>query len=246
LDALPGEFRTTGWRLSWTMAAGGEQDDVALNGVMMAGMSLEALDAVVWEGLGTGHPMEPVEAVTQALRQLALAGAEATQKDCYRNRRRCSVVHGGGEADLPASAGQERPNRRQGDSASDPMLASGTAGRAGAEPSGSKACGDSVRPSATAALRAQWLAPLIEELGDVLASEGTDEVQQRMSRRHMAPDNTLVITRELLGGDLDDARRTVADHLGTPSNRTARKLTEAAARYAAELAGDRSAGGAGG
>jgi uncharacterized protein (DUF1330 family) len=31
------------------------------------------------------------------------------------------------------------------------MLASGTAGRAGTEPSGSKACGDSVRPSATAA-----------------------------------------------------------------------------------------------
>ncbi|MFH8385464.1 nucleotidyl transferase AbiEii/AbiGii toxin family protein [Kitasatospora sp. NPDC018058] len=92
------------------------------------------------------------------------------------------------------------------------------------------------------ALRAQWLAPLIEELRDVLASEGMDEVQQRMSRRHMAPDNTLVITRELSGGDLDDARRTVADHLGTQSNRTNCKLAEAAARYATELAGGRSAG----
>ncbi|MFJ7279061.1 nucleotidyl transferase AbiEii/AbiGii toxin family protein [Kitasatospora sp. NPDC098663] len=90
------------------------------------------------------------------------------------------------------------------------------------------------------ALRAQWLAPLIEELREVLAREGMDEVQLRMSRQHMAPDNSLVITRELLGGDLEgnleDARRAVAAHLGDKPDRKGRKLAEAAARYAAELA----------
>ncbi|MFJ8475908.1 hypothetical protein [Kitasatospora sp. NPDC094011] len=78
----------------------------------------------------------------------------------------------------------------------------------------------------------------------MLAKEGTAAVQQWMSLRHMAPDNTHVITRELLDGDLDGARRTVADHPGTRSARparmawAARKLAEAAARYADELAGD--------
>ncbi|MFD8708043.1 nucleotidyl transferase AbiEii/AbiGii toxin family protein [Kitasatospora sp. NPDC059648] len=95
------------------------------------------------------------------------------------------------------------------------------------------------------ALRARWLAPLTEELRDVLASEGMDEVQQRMSRRHMAPDNTLVITCELLGGDLGGACRAVADHLDNCSNRNTRELVEAADRYVAELAGDGPAGGAG-
>ncbi|WBP92092.1 hypothetical protein [Kitasatospora cathayae] len=54
-----------------------------MNGVTMAGMSLEALDAVVWEGLETGHPTDPVEVIPRTLRQLALAGAEATEEDCY-------------------------------------------------------------------------------------------------------------------------------------------------------------------
>ncbi|MFJ4185220.1 hypothetical protein [Kitasatospora sp. NPDC089509] len=45
----------------------------------MVGMSLAALDAVVWDGLATAHPSQPVEAVPQALRQLALAGEEATE-----------------------------------------------------------------------------------------------------------------------------------------------------------------------
>ncbi|MFE5584062.1 hypothetical protein [Kitasatospora sp. NPDC056531] len=65
------------------MAADGGQSKVLVNGVMMAGNSLEALDAVVWEGLETGHPMDPVEVIPQTLRQLALAGAEATEEDCY-------------------------------------------------------------------------------------------------------------------------------------------------------------------
>ncbi|MFD7588298.1 nucleotidyl transferase AbiEii/AbiGii toxin family protein [Kitasatospora sp. NPDC059811] len=90
------------------------------------------------------------------------------------------------------------------------------------------------------ALRAQWLAPLIEELREVLAREGMDEVQLRMSRQHTAADNSLVITRELLrgglGGTLEDARRAVAAHLGDKPDRKTRKLAEAAARYAAELA----------
>ncbi|MFE7530524.1 hypothetical protein ACFU7Y_33125 [Kitasatospora sp. NPDC057542] len=54
-----------------------------------------------------------------------------------------------------------------------------------------------------------------------------------------------MITRELPSGDLDRAHRTVADHLGSRSERTTRQLTEAATRYAAELADDDRAGGAG-
>ncbi|MFF2076769.1 nucleotidyl transferase AbiEii/AbiGii toxin family protein [Kitasatospora sp. NPDC058162] len=88
------------------------------------------------------------------------------------------------------------------------------------------------------ALRAQWLAPLIGELREVLAREGMDEVQQRMSGRRMLPDNTLVVTCELLGGDLDGAERVVADHLDARPDRTTRLLVEAAARYAGELTGD--------
>ncbi|MFI7129950.1 Rid family hydrolase [Nonomuraea sp. NPDC050153] len=47
-------------------------------------------------------------------------------------------------------AGQERPIRRQGGPAPGSVIASGTAGRAGTESRGSKACGDSVRPSLVA------------------------------------------------------------------------------------------------
>ncbi|MFJ2191933.1 nucleotidyl transferase AbiEii/AbiGii toxin family protein [Kitasatospora sp. NPDC087861] len=96
------------------------------------------------------------------------------------------------------------------------------------------------------ALRALWLAPVTEELRETLARAGMDEVQQRMSRRHMPPDNTLVITSELLNGDLNTAHRTVAGHLGTESDRTTRQLAEAAARYTAELADDRRTDGTGG
>ncbi|MBO1414723.1 nucleotidyl transferase AbiEii/AbiGii toxin family protein [Streptomyces sp. FH025] len=90
------------------------------------------------------------------------------------------------------------------------------------------------------ALHALWLAPLIEELRQTLTAEGMDEVQQRMSGRHLLPVNALVVTRELLGGDLRAADRIVADHLadrlGSQSNRKIRQLTEAADRFAEELA----------
>ena len=56
----------------------------------------------------------------------------------------------GGEAGFPAVAGRERRIGRG--SASGRVTASGTAGRAGTEPSGSKACGDPVRPAGRAAL----------------------------------------------------------------------------------------------
>ncbi|GAA0703471.1 hypothetical protein GCM10010193_67950 [Kitasatospora atroaurantiaca] len=65
------------------MTAGDKQDDVAVDGMTMTGMSLEALDAVVWDGLETGRPIDPVEDVPRTLRRLALAGAEATEEDCY-------------------------------------------------------------------------------------------------------------------------------------------------------------------
>ncbi|MFE5485366.1 hypothetical protein [Streptomyces sp. NPDC056527] len=58
------------------------QDDVVVNEAVVTGMLLEALDAVVWDGLETGHPTDPVEHVSRALRRLALAGAQATAGDC--------------------------------------------------------------------------------------------------------------------------------------------------------------------
>ncbi|MFE4516115.1 nucleotidyl transferase AbiEii/AbiGii toxin family protein [Kitasatospora sp. NPDC056783] len=95
------------------------------------------------------------------------------------------------------------------------------------------------------ALRAQWLAPLVEDLRKVLALDGMAEVQRWMDRRHMLPENTLVVTRELLGVGLEEARRIVFAHLDGEPERLTRRLAEAAARYAAEFEGDRPAGGAG-
>jgi hypothetical protein len=89
---------------------------------------------------------------------------------------------------------------------------------------------------------------MTEELREVLADEGMAEVQERFRSQYVAPENSLVITRELLGGDLDGARRTIGDHLvrslGDAAERRTRKLAEAAARYAAELDGGSPAGGA--
>lgn len=53
-----------------------------VDGMTVTGISLEALDAVVWEGLEKGHSIHAVEDVPRALRQLALAGAEAREEDC--------------------------------------------------------------------------------------------------------------------------------------------------------------------
>ncbi|WP_406179802.1 hypothetical protein [Streptomyces sp. NBC_01006] len=50
---------------------------------VVTGMSRAALDAVVWDGLETISPMDPVEDVPRALRRLLAAGAEAVEEDCY-------------------------------------------------------------------------------------------------------------------------------------------------------------------
>ncbi|MFC8827665.1 HEAT repeat domain-containing protein [Streptomyces sp. NPDC057137] len=60
----------------------------------MAGMSLAALDAVVWVGLETAHPLYPVEVVPRTLRRLALAGAEATEEDCHPLHDCLTAWHG--------------------------------------------------------------------------------------------------------------------------------------------------------
>ncbi|MFC5664268.1 nucleotidyl transferase AbiEii/AbiGii toxin family protein [Kitasatospora misakiensis] len=96
------------------------------------------------------------------------------------------------------------------------------------------------------ALRARWLAPLTEELRRVLADGGTDEgtgtgsgmdaVQRSLSSRHIPAVDALVITCELLAGDLDAARSIVTDHYGEDLPWRGRGLAEAADRYAAELA----------
>ncbi|MER5354340.1 nucleotidyl transferase AbiEii/AbiGii toxin family protein [Kitasatospora sp. NPDC002551] len=83
------------------------------------------------------------------------------------------------------------------------------------------------------ALRAEWLAPLIGELREVLAREGMAAVQQWITRHHLPPANSLVVVRELLDGDLAAARRLLGDH-GHP-NRHLGNLAEVADRYAAEL-----------
>ncbi|MFE2109933.1 nucleotidyl transferase AbiEii/AbiGii toxin family protein [Kitasatospora sp. NPDC059463] len=84
------------------------------------------------------------------------------------------------------------------------------------------------------ALRAQWLAPLIGDLREVLAREGMAAVQRWITRHHMPPSNALVVVGELLDGDLAAARRLLGDH-GHP-NRHLDNLAEVADRYAAELA----------
>ncbi|MFB7666441.1 nucleotidyl transferase AbiEii/AbiGii toxin family protein [Kitasatospora sp. NPDC056138] len=84
------------------------------------------------------------------------------------------------------------------------------------------------------ALRALWLAPLVEEFQEVLARTGIDGVQQLMAERHLLMANSLVITRELLGCDLAEAHRLVAAHRADAPRR-ARELRAAVDRFAAEL-----------
>ncbi|MFE7492728.1 hypothetical protein [Kitasatospora sp. NPDC057541] len=54
-----------------------------MDGMTMTGTLLEALDAVVWEGLATAHPVDSVDDVSRALRRLALTSTAATEEDCY-------------------------------------------------------------------------------------------------------------------------------------------------------------------
>ncbi|MFE2553095.1 hypothetical protein ACFXGI_31790 [Streptomyces sp. NPDC059355] len=61
----------------------GEDDDVVVNEAVVRGTLPEALDAVVWDGLETRSPKEPVEDVARALRRLVSAGSEAVEEDCY-------------------------------------------------------------------------------------------------------------------------------------------------------------------
>ncbi|MFF2956583.1 nucleotidyl transferase AbiEii/AbiGii toxin family protein [Kitasatospora sp. NPDC057965] len=84
------------------------------------------------------------------------------------------------------------------------------------------------------ALRARWLAPVIEGQREVLAREGMPAVQRWLTNHYMYPADALVLVTELLDGDLAAARRLLGDH-GHP-NQYARGLAEAAERFAAELA----------
>ena len=59
------------------------RDDVVVNGMPVTGKSLDTLDSVAWDELETAHPHDPVDAVPRALRLLALAGAAATEENCY-------------------------------------------------------------------------------------------------------------------------------------------------------------------
>ncbi|MFF0412993.1 nucleotidyl transferase AbiEii/AbiGii toxin family protein [Kitasatospora sp. NPDC004745] len=86
------------------------------------------------------------------------------------------------------------------------------------------------------ALRARWLAPLIGELRPVLAEEGLDAVLRHTSERHTGTADSLVIVCELLGGDLESARRAIADHHGGEADWRVRGLADAAERYAAQRA----------
>ncbi|WP_380281668.1 nucleotidyl transferase AbiEii/AbiGii toxin family protein [Kitasatospora purpeofusca] len=83
------------------------------------------------------------------------------------------------------------------------------------------------------ALRAEWLAPVIGELREVLAREGMAAVQRWVTGHHLPPANALVVVGTLLDGDLAAARRILEDH-GHP-NRLLHNLAEVADRYAAEL-----------
>lgn len=54
-----------------------------LDAAVVTGQLLEALDAVVWDGLVTGSPAHPVGDVARVLRRLVSAGAEATEEDYF-------------------------------------------------------------------------------------------------------------------------------------------------------------------
>ncbi|MFJ9605852.1 hypothetical protein ACIRS1_05765 [Kitasatospora sp. NPDC101176] len=92
------------------------------------------------------------------------------------------------------------------------------------------------RPASVVLLRARWLAPLIGELRPVLAEEGLDAVLRHTSERHTGTADSLVIVCELLGGDLESARRAIADHHGGEDDWRVRGLADAAERYAAQRA----------
>ncbi|GJF34112.1 hypothetical protein KNE206_68120 [Kitasatospora sp. NE20-6] len=66
------------------MTAGDGRDDVVVvvDRMTVTRFSLEELDAVAWDGLETNLSPDPAADVSRALRRLALAGAEATEKDC--------------------------------------------------------------------------------------------------------------------------------------------------------------------
>ncbi|MFD9065662.1 nucleotidyl transferase AbiEii/AbiGii toxin family protein [Kitasatospora purpeofusca] len=88
------------------------------------------------------------------------------------------------------------------------------------------------------ALRAHWLAPLIDELRPVLAEEGVDAVLRHTSAQHMATADYLVLVCELLDRDLDTARRAIADHHDGENAWRMRGLADAVERFAAQRAAD--------
>ncbi|MER8185031.1 nucleotidyl transferase AbiEii/AbiGii toxin family protein [Kitasatospora sp. NPDC094015] len=85
-------------------------------------------------------------------------------------------------------------------------------------------------------LRLHWLAPLIEECRQVLAGAGMAAVQEHLHRADVRELIRLVITDELLGGDLERAHDAVAAGLADSSYRLAR-LRRSADELAAERAG---------
>ncbi|WP_371502397.1 nucleotidyl transferase AbiEii/AbiGii toxin family protein [Kitasatospora sp. NBC_00374] len=85
-------------------------------------------------------------------------------------------------------------------------------------------------------LRAHWLTPLIEELRAVLAESGMDEAQQRLARRYPQDADWLVVTAELLDGDLERAHDVVAGRFGESEYRLQR-VRRAADGLAAARAG---------
>ncbi|MFE0464983.1 nucleotidyl transferase AbiEii/AbiGii toxin family protein [Kitasatospora sp. NPDC058965] len=73
------------------------------------------------------------------------------------------------------------------------------------------------------ALRALWLAPLVEELRVAVAASGTDAVQDRLGQSYGQLEAALVVVCELLGGDLARACE-VVDAWPNGSPRRTQKL----------------------
>ncbi|WP_063794526.1 nucleotidyl transferase AbiEii/AbiGii toxin family protein [Kitasatospora sp. MBT63] len=81
-------------------------------------------------------------------------------------------------------------------------------------------------------LRAAWLAPFVEELRPLLATDGMAAVLSRIAERYLGLPDRLVVTRELLSCDFAEAVRVAAGD--SDADWRVQRLREAADRFAAE------------
>ncbi|MFF3066983.1 nucleotidyl transferase AbiEii/AbiGii toxin family protein [Kitasatospora sp. NPDC057936] len=86
------------------------------------------------------------------------------------------------------------------------------------------------------ALRALWMAPVVDGLRELMAREGLDAVLRHLSERRTRPERLLMVASELLDGDLERAHQAVITHLDDPADPRLKKLQETYTRLATDRA----------